>query len=116
MEVALAHASLHARGRLHEQDEAAIRYALSLGRCWQVRGPDGRDVAVAALLRPLRERLREVLWPLLDPARSSPAEPYELLPAARACAKAAREALDDVPARVGHPLPPEHLDREVRPR
>ena len=116
MEVALARASIHARGRLHEEDEAAIRYALSLGRCWQVRGPDGRDVAVAALLRPLRERLREVLGPLFDGARGSSPEPYQLLPAARACAQAARTARAAVLAKVGHRLPADVLDREVRER
>jgi predicted acylesterase/phospholipase RssA len=116
MEVELARASLHARGRLHAEDEGALRYALALGRCWQVRGPDGRDVAVAALLRPLRDRLRQLLWPLLGPDRPTPAEPYELLPAARACAEAARAARSEVLAKVGHRLPEDALEREVRER
>ncbi len=116
MEVQLARAAQHARGRLHPDDEGALRYALSLAHCWQVRGPDGRDVAVAALLRPLRERVREVLLPLLGPSRSNPAEPYELLPAARACREAALAARKDLVARLGHRLPEETLDSEVRER
>lgn len=116
MEVGLARASLRARGRLDAGDEGQLRYALSLGRCWQVRGPDGRDVAVAALLRPLRDRLREVAGPLLDPDRRTPAEPHQLLPAARACAMAARAAKAEVLAKLGHRLPEENLEREVRER
>jgi predicted acylesterase/phospholipase RssA len=116
MEVQLARASLHARGRLNGEDEGAIRYALSLARCWQVRGPDGRDVAVAALLRPLREQLRAVLWPLLDPGRPAPAEPYELLPAARACAALARAARAELLAKLSQRLPREQLELEVRER
>ena len=91
MEVQLARAALEARGRLHEEDEAALRFALSLARCWHVRAPDGRDVAISAFVRPLRERLQHVLWPLLDPQRIQFAAPHELLPA-------------------------ESLDREVRER
>src|SRR5437763_5489285 len=91
MEVSLARASLHARGKLREADEGALRYALSLARAWHVRGPDGRDVAVAAHLRQLRLELREVLWPLLDPARPA-AEHYELAQAAPIAAAAARAA------------------------
>src|SRR5438094_741978 len=64
MEVQLARAALEARGRLHPDDEGALRYALSLARCWHVRAPDGRDVAVSAFVRPLRERLQHLLWPL----------------------------------------------------
>src|SRR5437879_11278749 len=83
MEAQLARAAVAARGRLADEDETALRYALSLARCWHVRAPDGRDVAVAALLRPHRERLVQLLWPLLDPQRPRLAEPHELLPAAR---------------------------------
>ena len=116
MEVQLARAALAARGRLHEQDEAALRYALALARSWHVRAPDGRDVAVSALLRPLRERLVRILWPLLDPQRTQLAAPHELLPAARAAAAAARAAQSEVIDRVGHRLPREALEREVRDR
>ena len=90
MEVQLARAAIAARGRFYEGDEAAIRYALSLARAVYVRAPDGRDVAVSRLLRPLRERLVQLLWPLLDPQRLEIAAPHELLPAARAAAEAAR--------------------------
>jgi len=61
MEAQLARAAVAARGRLDERDETAIRYALALTRCWHVRAPDGRDVAVAAVLRPFREKLVQVL-------------------------------------------------------
>src|SRR5436309_3293847 len=44
------------------------------------------------------------------------ASPHELLPAARAAAEAARAARDEVVAALGHRLPFESLDREVRER
>ncbi len=116
MEVRLAEAALAARGRLDPRDEATLRYALSLARCWQVRAPDGRDVAVSGLLRPLRDRLGRVVWPLLDPVRKQLAEPHELLPAAREAAIAARAAVEAVEKAVGHRLPRATLDREVRER
>ncbi|TMA23400.1 MAG: patatin-like phospholipase family protein, partial [Deltaproteobacteria bacterium] len=116
MEAQLARAAIAARGRFYEGDEAAIRYALSLARAVYVRAPDGRDVAVSRLLRPLRERLVQLLWPLLDPQRLQIASPHELLPAARAAADAARTARDEVMAALGHRLPLESLDREVRDR
>ncbi|MFL5370691.1 MAG: patatin-like phospholipase family protein, partial [Myxococcales bacterium] len=116
MEVQLARAAIAARGRFYEGDEAAIRYALSLARAVYVRAPDGRDVAVSRLLRPLRERLVQLLWPLLDPQRLEIASPHELLPAARAAAEAARAAREEVVASLGHRLPFESLDREVRER
>src|SRR3954464_10585 len=116
MEVQLARAAIAARGRFYEGDEAAIRYALSLARAVYVRAPDGRDVAVSRLLRPLRERLVQLLWPLLDPQRLEIASPHELLPAARAAAEAARTARDEVVACLGHRLPFESLDREGRER
>ncbi|MFL5413600.1 MAG: patatin-like phospholipase family protein [Myxococcales bacterium] len=116
MEVQLARAAIAARGRFYEGDEAAIRYALSLARAVYVRAPDGRDVAVSRLLRPLRDRLVQLLWPLLDPQRLEIASPHELLPAARAAAEAARAARDEVVACLGHRLPFESLDREVRER
>lgn len=116
MEVSLARAALAARGRLHEEDESALRYALSLARCWQVRAPDGREVAVAALLRPLRDRLLATLWPLLDPQRAAVAQPHELLPAARALAAETREARAALLANLGHRLPEKSLEREVRER
>jgi predicted acylesterase/phospholipase RssA len=116
MEVQLARAALEARGRLHPDDEGALRYALSLARCWHVRAPDGRDVAVSALVRPLRERLQHLLWPLLDPERDQLASPHELLPAAREAARAARDTRDELARRLSHRLPAESLDREVRDR
>ena len=116
MEVQLARAALEARGRLHAEDEATLRYALSLARCWHVRAPDGRDVAVSAFVRPLRERLQHLLWPLLDPGREQLAAPHELLPAAREAAGAARDTRDDLARRLSHRLPAESLDREVRER
>jgi predicted acylesterase/phospholipase RssA len=116
MEAQLARAALASRGRLHPDDEAALRYALALARSWHVRAPDGRDVAISALLRPLRERLVHVLWPLLDPQRSQLAAPHELLPAARAAADAARAARGEVLQRLGHRLPEAALEREVRER
>lgn len=116
MEVQLARAALAARGRLHGADEAALRYALSLSRCWLVRAPDGSDVAVAALLRPLRTRLRETLWPLLDPQRSALAQPHELLPLARDLAARARTAREALRSALAHRLPATALDREVRER
>ncbi|MFL5310060.1 MAG: patatin-like phospholipase family protein [Myxococcales bacterium] len=116
MEVQLARAALQARGRLHPDDEGALRYALSLARCWHVRAPDGRDVAVSAFVRPLRERLQHLLWPLLDPGREQVAAPHELLPAAREAARAARDTRDDVARRLSHRLPVESLDREIRER
>jgi hypothetical protein len=100
MEVQLARAALDARGRLDAQDEAALRFALSLARCWHVRSPDGRDVAVSAFVRPLRQRLQHVLWPLLDPQRAQLAAPHELLPAARECAAAVRAARDEIAQRL----------------
>jgi predicted acylesterase/phospholipase RssA len=116
MESQLARAAVAARGRLDEQDEGALRYALSLCRCWHVRAPDGGDVAIAALLRPFRERLLQVLWPLLDPQRPQLATPSDLSTAARAGTAIARGALEEVQARLGHRLPFERLDQEVRDR
>ncbi len=116
MEGQLARAAIVARGRLSQEDEGALRYALSLARCWHVRAPDGRDVAVAALLRPFREQLVQLLWPLLDPQRKVFAEPHELLPAARTAAQFARAALIELERALGHRLPAESLDREVRTR
>jgi predicted acylesterase/phospholipase RssA len=116
MEVQLARAALAARGRLHADDEASLRYALSLARCWQVRAPDGRDVAVASLVRPLREKLTHLLWPLLDPQRAQLAAPHEILPASRAAADLARAARTGILEHLGHRLPGETLDREVRER
>src|SRR5260370_1536905 len=84
MESQLARAAVAAHGRLDARDETALRYALALCRCWHVRAPDGRDVAVAALLPPLRQQLVQLLWPLLDPHPPALAEPHELLPAAPA--------------------------------
>jgi predicted acylesterase/phospholipase RssA len=81
-----------------------------------VRAPDGRDVAVAALLRPFREKLVQVLWPLLDPQRPNLAEPHELLPAARAAEQIARAARTELSAKLGHRLPPGVIDAEVRER
>src|SRR5262245_1255683 len=107
MEVELARAAIAARGGLPEKDEGALRYALSLARSWHVRGPDGRDVAIAAFLRPLRAKLRELLWPLLNPERSRPAEPLQFAAAASAVAAAAAEARAEVLARVGRRLPAE---------
>jgi predicted acylesterase/phospholipase RssA len=116
MEVQLARAALEARGRLDPADETQLRYALSLARCWQVRAPDGRDVAISGLLRPLRERLTQLLWPLLDPERGHPAVPSELSPAARLLGTAARAAAQELDRTVGHRLPASALDREVRER
>ena len=116
METQLARAAVAARGRLDDRDETALRYALSLCRCWHVRAPDGRDVAVAALLRPFRERLVQALWPLLDPQRPQLAQPHELLPAARAALEIARAARADLHEKLGHRLPEERLDSEVRER
>ena len=116
MEVQLAKAALAARGRLDARDEGALRFSLSLARCWQVRAPDGRDVAVSGLLRPLRDRLGQVLWPLLDPQRPQLAEPHELIPAARAAGEAARAAVAEIDRSVGHRLPRATLAAEVRER
>jgi len=116
METQLARAAVAARGRLEARDESALRYALALCRCWHVRAPDGRDVAVAALLRPFRERLVQVLWPLLDPQRAVLAEPHELLPAARAAQEIALQARSELADKLGHRLPPGRLDEEVRDR
>lgn len=116
MEVQLARCALAARGALRPEDEGALRYALSLARAWLVRAPDGRDVAISGLLVPLRDQLRVLLWPLLDPQRPTLAEPHELAPAARLAAQAARAARDEVLAKLGHRLPLESLDREVRQR
>ncbi len=116
MEAQLARSAVAARGRLDAHDETAIRYALALGRCWHVRAPDGRDVAVAAILRPFRERLVQVLWPLLDPQRPVLASPHELLPAAREARRIAGDAVAEVTRQLGHRLPPERLDSEVRNR
>lgn len=116
MEVQLARAALQARGRLHEEDETALRYALSLARAWHVRAPDGRDVAVAAVLRPFREKLIQLLWPLLDPQRKVLVEPHQLLPAAREAGRLASAARDELSRTLGHRLPDETLDREVRNR
>ena len=116
MESQLARAAVASRGRLNEQDEDTLRYALSLCRCWHVRAPDGSDVAIAALLRPFRERLVQVLWPLLDPQRLQLASPNQLSAAARSAAEIARGALAQVQAQLGHKLPAERLDREVRDR
>ena len=116
MESQLARAAVHARGRLDARDEASLRYALALMRCWHVRAPDGRDVAVAALLRPFREKLVQILWPLLDPQRPMLAEPHELLPAARAAEAIARKARTELHEKLGHRLPPGAIDAEVRDR
>jgi predicted acylesterase/phospholipase RssA len=116
METQLARAAVAARGRIDERDETSIRYALALSRCWHVRAPDGRDVAVAAILRPFREKLVQVLWPLLDPQRPLLAAPHELLPAAREAQRIAQEALAQIAQQLGHRLPGERLDREVRER
>jgi predicted acylesterase/phospholipase RssA len=116
MEAQLARAAVQARGRLDARDESALRYALSLCRAWHVRAPDGRDVAVASILRPFRERLTQLLWPLLDPQRPLIAGPHELLPAARHAAQIAKSALDEIEKHLGHRLPRASLDREVRDR
>jgi len=116
MEAQLARAAVLSRGRLDERDETSIRYALSLCRSWHVRAPDGRDVAIAAVLRPFRERLVQALWPLLDPQRPVPAQPHELLPAARESRRIAQAALEILGAQLGHRLPRERLDDEVRQR
>jgi predicted acylesterase/phospholipase RssA len=116
MESQLARVAVASRGRLDERDETAIRYALSLSRCWHVRAPDGHDVAVAAVLRPFRERLVQVLWPLLDPQRPLLAAPHELLPAAREARRIALAALEAADAHLGHRLPRARLDDEVRQR
>ena len=116
METELARAAVAARGRLDERDETALRYALALTRCWHVRAPDGRDVAVAALLRPFREKLVQALWPLLDPQRPVLAQPHELLPAARAAREIAGSARAELEERLGHRLPPGSVDEEVRDR
>ena len=116
MEVRLARAALASRGRLGAQDEATLRYALSLARAWQVRAPDGRDVAIAGLLRAYRERLRDILGPLLDPSRPQLPDAPSLEAAARALAPAAREALAAIERSVGHRLPVAALDREIRER
>src|SRR5438105_14643783 len=116
MEAQLARAAVAARGRLDERDETAIRYAVALSRCWHLRAPDGRDVAVAAILRPFREQLVQVLWPLLDPQRPMLAAPHELLPAARESYRIATAALEQVAQQLGHRLPADRLDREVRER
>jgi predicted acylesterase/phospholipase RssA len=116
MEVQLARAALEARGRLDAREEGTLRFALSLARAWQVRAPDGRDVAVSGLLRPLRERLMQVAWPSLDPARERLAEPHELIPVARLAGEASRAALTVIDRAVGHRLPRAALDREIRER
>src|SRR5256885_10069355 len=116
MEAQLARRAAAARGRLDARDEPWIRSALALSRCWPVRAPDGRDVAVAAILRPFREKLVQVLWPLLDPQRPLLAAPHELLPAAREAQRIAQEALAQIAQQLGHRLPGERLDREVRER
>ncbi|HET9753323.1 MAG TPA: patatin-like phospholipase family protein [Myxococcales bacterium] len=116
METQLARAAVAARGRLDERDETALRYALSLSRCWHVRAPDGADVAVAGALRPFRERLVQVLWPLLDPQRPMLAAPHELLPAAREAQRIANAALAAAHDQLGHRLPAARLDDEVRRR
>jgi predicted acylesterase/phospholipase RssA len=116
MEAQLARAAVAARGRLDARDEGAFRYALSLCKSWHVRAPDGRDVAVASLLRPHREKLTQVLWPLLDPQRPQIAEPHELIPAARLASEIAQKALDEIEANLGHRLPRRALDAEVRQR
>ena len=116
METQLARAAVAARGRLDERDETALRYALSLCRAWHVRAADGRDVAIAALLRPHREKLVRILWPLLDPQRPVLVQPHELLPAAREAVSICGAALHDVRENLGHRLPQERLDEEVRHR
>jgi hypothetical protein len=116
METQLARAAVAARGRLDERDETALRFALSLSRCWHVRAPDGTDVAVAGALRPFRERLVQVLWPLLDPQRPMLAAPHELLPAAREAHRVAQAALTAANDQLGHRLPASRLDDEIRRR
>ena len=116
MEAQLARAAAAARGRLDARDETALRYALSLCRCWHIRAPDGRDVAVAAVLRPFRDRLTTLLWPLLDPQRRQLAQPHELLPASRVARQLAAEARAELERTLGHRLPAESVDREVRER
>jgi predicted acylesterase/phospholipase RssA len=116
MEAQLARAAVASRGRLDERDEGTLRYALSLCRCWHVRAPDGSDVAISALLRPHRERLVQVLWPLLDPQRPQLASAVQLGQAARAAAEIARSAMAQVQLQLGHRLPAARLDREVRDR
>jgi predicted acylesterase/phospholipase RssA len=116
METQLARAAAAARGALDERDEGALRYALSLCRAWHVRAPDGSDIAIAALLRPFRDRLLPLLWPLLDPQRAQLPTAPQLSTAAPAAAALARAALSEVQARLGEKLPARHLDREVRER
>jgi predicted acylesterase/phospholipase RssA len=116
MEVRLARAARNSRGRLDPKDEASLRYALSLGRACQVRAPDGRDVAISGQLRPFREKLRDVLWPLLDPARSQLPDAQALATAARALLPQTRAMLAEIEKHSGHRLPAAALDREVRER
>lgn len=116
METQLARAALAARGRLDDRDESSLRYALALARSWHVRAPDGSDVAVAGLLRPWRDKLVQVLWPLLDPQRPSMPEPHELLPAARVARQLAAQARAELRTRLGPRLPADRIDEEVRDR
>ena len=116
MEGELARAAIVSRGRLPAEDETTLRYALSLARAWHVRAPDGSDVAVAELLRPFREQLARLLWPLFEPARRVHAEPAELVQAARAARALTQTALREVERELGHRLPAAVLDREVRTR
>ena len=89
---------------------------MSLARAWTVRAPDGRDVAISGQLRPFREKLHELLWPLLDPARARLPDAHALTQAARALTPHTRDALAAIDRAVGHRLPAPALDREIRDR
>ncbi|RMG18523.1 MAG: patatin-like phospholipase family protein [Deltaproteobacteria bacterium] len=113
MEVALVRASLDAPSWLSAEEEAKLRYALSLARVCEVRTSDGRDVDLTDLTQPLRERLTDTLGPLLLDRRGVVERPEltALLPVIWELAKEHRDRIRETTATM---LPWEEVEAEIR--
>jgi len=88
----------------------AVRYALSLGRCTDIRNRDGADVAVDGLLAPFSAWLNDAIAPRLERADS----PWAL---ARELPEITRRTRDTRAALLEHlPLDRDSLEAEVTTR
>lgn len=109
-EAALVRAVVSSPAFLSEPDEAALRYALNLGRVTRVRAPDGADVDVGALLAPYRGELLQTAVAALAGPGADPLAAARLVPNVAAHARAWRAR---VLAALAGRLPASALDREV---
>jgi predicted acylesterase/phospholipase RssA len=110
-EAALVRAVVSQPAFLSDADEAALRYALNLGRTTWVRAPDGSDVEVGPFLAPYRDDLlAAAVATLAAPGGFAPADAARLVANVAAHARAWRGRLLSA---FGGRLPPSALDREV---